>query len=76
MKKIDKNKSLTNQNQGLVNFTKFQLGITDKLVKREATATLDQAIAYIQQGAYPEAIDTCNEAVSYTHLTLPTICSV
>ena len=66
MKKIEKNKSLVIQNQGLVNFTNLQLGITDKLIKREATDWLKKAKDYLEESAFPEAIDACNKAIEIT----------
>ena len=41
-----------------------------------ASAALVQANRFAQQGRYDEALRLIEGAVSYTHLTLPTICSV
>lgn len=66
MEKIDANKSLVIQSKGLVNFTNLQLGITDKLIKREAKDWLKKAKSYLKKGAYPEAIDACVKAIQIT----------
>ena len=64
MKKVDKDKSLVVRNTGIVNFTKLQLGITDKLLKREAVDWLGKAKGFIEKKDYPAAIDSCNEAIA------------
>ena len=63
MKEIDKNKRLVVKNQAIVNFTKFQIAITDKLVKKEATEWLLEAQHLIDKKAYPAAIDACMKSL-------------
>ena len=66
MKQVDNDKSLIIQTKGLVNFTKFQLRLTDKLLNKEASDWLRRAKIHLQQKDYPKAIDACNEAIDIT----------
>ena len=60
--------------------TKFSKSVNEK-VDSSKTYTLDEAISIIMEfkrASFVESVDVAYNlgAVSYTHLTLPTICSV
>ena len=62
--KKDNKQSLVVRNQTVVNFTKFQLNITKKLIEKEAKEWILQAQKCIEKVDYPRAIDACMKALT------------